>query len=644
MSLKLNKEQMEAVLHKDGPILVIAGAGSGKTRVVASRIKELINSGIDENKILGLTFTNKAALELKERVDTNGSKVRVSTFHSLGLYILRKYSRYINRDIISVYDESDSTSVIKKVLAELEIDKSRAKEFLSVIRSIKENASFVLLKEFLNPSIQSLAENVNEKEEYLNAYIKYEQICRDNKAIDFSDIISITICLINNTDIGKRVKEQWDYVIVDEYQDTSIIEELFLKSVLGTNNLMVVGDPNQSIYEWRGAVLKHILSFENKYNEVKIVKLKTNYRSTVEILEFSNAIVNCSSKDYINNLVSNDSCGERPKLCVFTDDRKEAGYIATLAKSMHDKGEEVAILYRTNSQSRQLEDALSKRNVSYAIKGSISMYERSEIKTMIAYLRCIINPNDMLAFERAMTHPKRGLGAMFFKKIQDICIKNNINIKDLFIDIARDSAIAKQVGVSKKQNNAIVEFVNFLEEAIKESNNNAGRALKYIYEESGIKEYFASEENGNNKVINMKSFYMLYKSRPDTIEDLVLQVATQLVTNEEISKVILMTIHSAKGLEFDNVFVCGLEEGLLPHFNAFSIDEERRLLYVASTRAKKNLILTRAKQRFLNGQFASNKTTRFLDGVARNLYILKDFSTDTEYRPYNAFNRFRNIY
>lgn len=607
----LNEEQKKAALHIDGPLLVIAGAGSGKTKVVAIRIGNLIRSGIDPQNILGLTFTNKAAQEMKERVAKFvGKDIIVSTFHSLGARILREAIHYLGyTPQFVIYDEDDVDKLLKNIAKEIspedvKFDVKKARGAISAIKN---------------------ALNEEKSQEFAALYDLYCKRMKECNAVDFDDLLFLPVTLFRDfPDVLAYYQRRWQYVLVDEYQDTNMAQYEFVRLLVEkSRNLFVVGDPDQSIYSWRGANIKNILHFEKDYPGACVVRLEQNYRSTETILSAANAVIRNNDLRFEKSLWSAAGVGE--KISVFTaqTERDEAEFVAhTIDRLQQDQGislNEIVIFYRTNFQSRVFEDQLIAKRLPYTIVGGISFYQRKEIKDILSFLRLLEHSNDLISFLRVVNLPKRGFGEQFLIKVVAHARNSQRTLLDLFQgeppfsmsakqkegwqDFARIMAHLKEMKNTKSLSELVraaimdtkyMEVINIDAETRQEKRENLAELIVKA------EEWQESKENAT-----LSQF----------LEEIALVNSTdELATSDE--RVSLMTAHNGKGLEFQAVFLVGIEEELFPHINSKKseedVEEERRLFYVGVTRAKRLLYICHASFRHLWGTLRHMRPSRFL--------------------------------
>ena len=611
----LNKEQREAVMHIDGPMLVLAGAGSGKTRVLTNRIAYLIENGVEPFNILAITFTNKAAKEMKERVSkligAQASSIQISTFHSLGLRLLKEnYSKLGYKSNFVILDSDDTLTVVKKIMKEMNLNPKfyNAREIRNKISSAKN--------ELMTPSEFS---KVEFDQNIIKVFEKYNKKLVINNSVDFDDLLLLPIKLFKEyPDTLKYYQDKYKYVLIDEYQDTNEAQYIFSKMLCNNHkNIFVVGDNDQAIYAFRGANFKNILNFEKDYANCKVILLEENYRSTQNILDAANSVIKHNKQRKDKNLWCNNDVGSKVKYVKTDSDKDECTYVSKTIKELRDSGvnyEDMAILYRTNAQSRLIEEEMLKNGIPYKIVGSFYFYNRKEIKDLLCYLRMINNPDDDVSLLRVINTPKRGIGDKTLENLGNIA---DINGTSLFeaIDSGKELKF-KELILSMKdkcENATLTEMVDI------------------VLNESGLKEDLASDKSLESEIRleNLEEFKSITKSYEEeygviSLTDFLNEISLVSDVSEHQdgnNKVNLMTIHAVKGLEFDNVFVIGMEEGIFPHYNSINegtlaaIEEERRLCYVAITRAKKNLWMLNAKRRMLFGNAQANMPSRFMDEI-----------------------------
>ena len=621
----LNDRQIEAVKTTEGPLLVLAGAGSGKTKVLTTRIAYLISEmGVSPYNILAITFTNKAAKEMKGRVmDMLGDmakKIQISTFHSFGVSILREHYKKLGfKENFTILDSEDVLTIIKKILKELNLD---VKEYNP--RAIRNKISGAK-NEIMSPSEYERYANTDFEEKVLKVYEKYEQKLKLSNSMDFDDLLILPIRLFKeNPDVLKEYQERFQYILIDEYQDTNEAQYILVK-MLGDkyHNVCVVGDESQSIYSFRGSNYRNILNFERDYNDCKTVLLEQNYRSTGTILNAANDVIIHNKQRKDKKLWTENGDGDKITYHRSLDEKDEAFYVMKEIEKLINSGvnrNKIAVLYRTNAQSRTIEEALLRENIPYKVIGSFYFYNRKEIKDLISYLKLIYNPDDNISLSRVINTPKRGIGD---KTILDLTIKAEEN----------NTSIYEVIDGGKP-----LEFKQIIETLREEKDKlTLTELVDKVLERSGMR-YELEKENTIESEIrleNLEEFKSITRNFEEnygivSLEEFLLEISLVADMNEhkdEVDVVTLMTVHSAKGLEFDYVFLIGLEEGIFPHNNSLmsenEIEEERRLCYVAITRAKKKLWLINASRRTLYGVDNANPQSRFINEID-DKYLIKE--------------------
>ena len=615
----LNDRQKEAVVNTDGPMLILAGAGSGKTKVLTTKVAYLIEEkNIDPNNILAITFTNKAAKEMKERIfkleGNSAFYIQISTFHSFGLKILKENCELLGYEKnFTILDSDDSLSIIKKIMKELNIDanKYNPKAIKNVISNNKN--------EIIDPEKYSLYVNTDFDEIALEVYRKYEKSLKINNAVDFDDLLILPLKLFNNNPgVIQKYQEKYKYVFIDEYQDTNEPQYILSKMISAKyKNITVVGDADQAIFTWRGANYKNILNFEKDYKDAKVVLLEENYRSTKTILNAANNVIKNNKVRKEKNLWTQNEEGSKITYYKAFDEKDESNYVVNEIKKLIEKGvnpKDICVLYRANAQSRTVEEAFLTSNISYNIVGSYAFYNRKEIKDLIAYLKLIYNNKDDVSLLRIINYPKRGIGN---KAIENLAIKSNVLDKSLY-----------EVIDSGKE----LDFKNMIEEIKKEESHlTLTELIDMVLDKSGMKKSLEDEKSieADIRLENLEEFKSIAKameinegivSLEELLDKLALVSDVSEQKNDNEDKVTLMTMHAVKGLEYDYVFIVGVEEGLFPHNNSLEsndeLEEERRLCYVAITRAKKKLYLINARSRILYGKVSSNVPSRFINEIS----------------------------
>ncbi len=591
---ELNEAQKKAATHIDGALLVLAGAGSGKTKTITSRLAYLLSLGIDPANTLTLTFTNKAASEMRQRA-LNLINVPIShppllsTFHKFGLLFLKLYIHLINRDNnFVIIDSDDQKKILKSISSDL------PPNFMAKEISKYKNS-------FLSSDDVYALANEEIYKKMAHIYDKYQNYLLENNLVDFDDLLLLTYKILNeNPDLAREISNKYQYIMVDEYQDTNEIQLLLLKKLcLNHNNICVVGDDDQSIYGFRGANHKNILEFEKDFN-AKIIKLELNYRSTNQILNAANNLISFNKNRYNKKLISAIGDGKEVEVIESYNESAEAENIAKRVKKLINQGvspNEIAILYRINALSRSIEDGLRSHGIPYKLVGGMKFYEREEIKDLISYLRLIINLNDDYSFKRVVNKPRRGIGKTTISKLEEA--KGDKS----FIKFIKEDNLNF---LSKKAAKTLKEFALMIETFSKLPLDELPEAIEEAIE-------LSTSYKDEDKKRNVEEFYGMMREKKDLslrefLNELSLESDQDKIADSLIN---VMTIHASKGLEFEHIFVIGMEEGFFP-LNDADIEEERRLAYVAITRAKKELTLSYVKSRFLRGVRSNVTKSRFL--------------------------------
>ncbi|MBI5238188.1 MAG: UvrD-helicase domain-containing protein [Deltaproteobacteria bacterium] len=633
----LNAKQLEAVTYRDGPLLILAGAGSGKTKVLTSRIAYLVlERSVGPENILAVTFTNKAAAEMRQRLRASlgdkASRVWLGTFHSIGLRILRQEAAAAKiKDCLTVYGDDDQLSLIKEVLSELNLsDKATSAKAVATRINQAKNEN-IWPSEYLSYANDFFSERV------AKIYSLYQKRLLAQDAADFGDLILRPIRLLrDNAELLKAYQERFSHILVDEYQDTNKAQYI-LTNLLASNarNIFAVGDPDQSIYGWRGADIKNILDFNRDYHDGSVIRLEQNYRSTAMILKAANSVIENNLKRMKKALWTENPEGRKVIYREAGDEYIEADYcIATLKGLMAaDKAvsyRDAAVFYRTNAQSRVFEERLIREGIPYTVVGGVRFYDRKEIRDAVAYLRFAANLFDAVSFKRVVNTPARKLGPAAIERVYSIAGQGGLNLLDAVIE-------AGAKGLLKNTN--AVEFINAVKNFRAGQGNSSlhERTLKLL-EDAGYMRMFQDEgtEEAYERIENLFEFISAIKdfeaanpgaALPDFLDHVSLISDIDLY-KEETDRLTLMTMHSAKGLEFKAVFLTGMEEGLFPHMRSFDdpagLEEERRLCYVGMTRAKERLILTSARQRAIYGEPERRKKSRFIDEIPPDVMDMPD--------------------
>lgn len=641
----LNEPQLEAVTTLQGPLMVLAGAGSGKTRVLTMRIAHLITNGVDPFNILSLTFTNKAAKEMKERIaklvgDSNARSLWMGTFHSVFARILRSEGHHLGYPSnFTIYDMQDALNVMKKVIKDMNIDSDvyKAKKVLSRISQYKNNLITVNAY-FNNPELMEADEKANMKH-IGNIYKKYVEACFKNGAMDFDDLLLKTNELLTRfPEVLAKYQDRFRYILVDEYQDTNHSQYLIVKALASKfENICVVGDDAQSIYSFRGANIHNILNFKKDYPDAMTVSLEQNYRSTQNIVDAANVVISKNLQQFKKNVFSENEVGEKIKIYRSLSDADEANFVSANIYELHNTQQrhfsDFAILYRTNSQTRAFEDALRKKNIPYKVYGGLSFYQRKEVKDLVAYLRILVNENDSEALSRIINYPARGIGETTQNKLVVFADSQNVPVAQVLDNLG---FYAPQLGL----NNGILTKLGDFWAMIKAfqvmlKTDNVYDVAMEVAKRSGLIKFLKEDATpeGISRVENIQELLNSMQgfieeqtqieggdpSLSNFMENIALSSDTQNDKDDDKDKVSLMTIHLSKGLEFPVVHLVGLEENLFPSFMSSStreeLEEERRLFYVALTRAEKQVFFTYAVSRFQWGKITDAEPSRFLSEI-----------------------------
>lgn len=652
---ELNPEQLIATENTEGPMLVLAGAGSGKTKVLTYRIAYLMEQGVPPWEILAITFTNKAAAEMKERVaalvGSQAREVWLSTFHSFCVRFLRREIQNMNRRYdqrFAIYDSGETLALIRQCLKEMNLDDKLFSPY-NVQNQISNSKN-----QLLGPArVAEMAGNFHE-EKVAAIYALYQKKLESNNALDFDDLLRFTVELLEeHEEIRTRWQKQFQYVLVDEYQDTNHVQYRMTRILAAMHtNLFVVGDIDQSIYGWRGADIQNILDFEKDYPKAQVIKLEENYRSTQIILEAANSIIanNRNRKD--KKLWTRQTGGASIQFFLGTDEREESQFICDMAQTyLNEKKatlKEMAVLYRTNAQSRVIEEAFLRNGIPYVLVGAIRFYERKEIKDMLSYLRVVFNPLDSFSFQRIINVPRRGIGDVSMQRIQNAANQRSYSLLEI-------ATVPDEIeGISPKVRKALEDIsTKFITWNGLIPNLPVADLILKVMEESGYLEELETEGTveAEARIENLREFISVAREfstseEEQTLENFLTHVA--LVTDIDQTdlgneKVTLMTLHAAKGLEFPVVFLAGMEEGIFPHsrtlMNEEEIEEERRLAYVGVTRARRELFLTASRQRMIFGNILAYPLSRFLSEIPTELMEaiepVRKVQSESE-RPFNS--------
>ncbi len=634
----LNELQRKAVLHNEGPCLVIAGAGSGKTKVLTTRIANLVLNGIPSYNILAITFTNKAAKEMKERLEklVPENNAFVGTFHSFGLRIIRENTDSLNMTSnFTILDSDDVGTLIKKIIKEKGYDPKQVTPSF-----VKNKISFIKNEMLTNSEAEKLLNTDMDKIAY-QIYIEYNMKLRKNNSVDFDDLLKLPVELFRkNPSILEHYQDKFKYILIDEYQDTNEVQYQLVKLLAAKyQNLFVVGDPDQSIYQFRGANYQNILNFEHDYKNTEVIALEDNYRSTKMILDAANSVIKNNSERKEKNLRSHHGDGVKIKYMRGYNEKDEIVKVITEIKKLLENGyskKDIAIFYRTNAQSRVVEEQFLKENIPYKVVGSYYFYARKEIKDLICYLRLISNSLDDISLRRVINTPKRGIGEASITKLEKEALLNNTSMYDAI--------------TSGKE----LEFKRIIEELKKDMESmSLTELVDDVLEKSGMKNSLEADNTLESELrldnlMEFKSITATFEQNTGSVDlkDFLEEISliADIEEHKEDSDVVtLMTIHSAKGLEFPVVFLVGMEEGIFPHQNSFceenGIEEERRLCYVGITRAEKKLYLSNARQRMLYGNTSQNPPSRFLKEIDPNVLEENNSTMNININNHDSFKK-----
>lgn len=619
----LNEAQQDAVKCIDGPLLILAGAGSGKTRVITHRIAYLMNEKrVAPWEILALTFTNKAAQEMRTRLELLVGETRgmwVATFHSASVRILREHADALELSpSFVIYDSLDQLTLVKNIMKDLGMDDTRFKP-----RAVQSAISRAKNEMNDADAYDEQADNFYTRT-IARIFNAYEKRLKQNNAVDFDDLLLFIVRLFReHPDILSRYQDKFRYILVDEYQDTNKVQYEIVRLLAGVHrNLCVVGDDDQSIYQFRGADVRNILDFERDWPEAEVVKLEENYRSTANILEAAHHVVKHNTGRKHKKLWTRQEAGDPVIVHVAGDEYQEARYIASEIRSLSDQYDQFAVLYRTNAQSRAIEDAMVRDNIPYQMVGGVRFWERKEVKDLVSYLRVIDNPADDISLMRIINVPRRGIGAASVQRLRDLSAERNIT----FFEALRN---ADDAGLGTAIRKKATDFADLLESLIKMRESlEVDELCEQTLTKSGYLEELRAEgsEQAQSRAENLREFITVAqqyagkegeeKTLTAFLTELALISDLDSLAEDDTPRVILMTLHSAKGLEFPVVFLAGMEEGLFPHMRSFDtadgIEEERRLCYVGITRAERRIYLTLAQRRNIFGQSMQNLPSRFL--------------------------------
>jgi DNA helicase-2/ATP-dependent DNA helicase PcrA len=630
---QLTASQRQAVFHVEGPLLVLAGPGSGKTRVITYRIAALIDAGVRPHNICAITFTNKAASEMRQRAFSLGASAgaHISTFHSLCVRILRRYAAQAGvRANFSVYDESDQARCMKQTVKDCGLDAANFSpaRMLDAVSALKNN--LVDAEAFKGQADDFFSKTLAQ------IYSRYERLLKERNGLDFDDLLMRTAFLLEkHSDVSSELSNRFKFVLIDEYQDTNHAQYRIAKALVSEhNNICATGDPDQSIYRWRGADIRNILAFEKDWPEAVVVKLEENFRSTGRILEAADKLIAFNKSRKEKKLVATRPQGTDVDLCVFEDETEEAEGVARRIKELTEQRallSETAVFYRVNAMSRALEEAFIRNKMPYQVVRGVEFYNRREIRDVLAYLKVLVNPSDEVALVRIINTPARGIGKTTIEQVRAYAGANNVTL----YEACRRAASVSDISAAAKAKLKV--FVTMMEQFKADIGGKVAELIARVFDESGLE---SSLETGGVKeqgamenveeLMNAAGQYDAEAEEPSLLDYLqqvaLFSDADSYDTSSE--RVALMTLHAAKGLEFENVFIIGLEDGLLPHERSCDdeeeMEEERRLLFVGITRAKTGLNMSWARYRTFRGQMLRTIRSQFLDELGDEPYYVHD--------------------
>lgn len=660
----LNSSQKEAVLKTDGPVMILAGAGSGKTRTLVARIQYLLEEKrISPYQILAVTFSNKAAREMRERLavnsDINVGTLQVTTFHAFCARVLRMEATYLGLSKnFTIYDDGESQSIIKAILSKRGINQKELSPYTvaAFIDGLKNLGYYVGLKR--NADVEKYAED----KRLFDIFMEYEAELHRSNAVDFGGLITGVLNLFRNyPEVLRKYQDKFKYVLVDEYQDTNRAQfDLVLMLSETHRNICVVGDEDQSIYSWRGADIRNILDYEKFFPEAKLIKLEQNYRSSKRIIEAASEVIARNLARKGKQMWTDNDDGEVIQIIECRDDKSEADYVGQEIKKLHAEGvplRDIAVFYRNNAHSRTIEDALRKEKFPYRVVAGIKFYDRKEVKDLIAYMRVVVNKKDSLALTRIINTPARGVGATSLRKLEDEAVRLQLSLFELLEKIADSPSEFKHLSLSGKVQSAIFQLVQLIQEVqvFEEHNYSPTTSYEKLLNESGYFEVLKADKSyeGAARLENLEELMSAISQFEDSEENPNLLKFLETITldttvTEEggiVDQVSLMTVHGSKGLEYPYVFLIGVEENIFPSYKSLEVgpvalEEERRLFYVAMTRAMKKLTITFAQGRLLWGSIKFNGPSQFLYEIPNEYYRWDQFQTTPKKAQYGSYDDF----
>lgn len=646
----LNESQQQAVLNTDGPVMILAGAGSGKTRTLVARIQYLLeDKNISPFQILAVTFSNKAAREMRERLgattDINVGALQVTTFHAFCAKVLRTESTYLGLSRnFTIYDDSESQSIIKSLLAKRGINQKELSPFTvaAYIDGLKNLGYYLGLQK--DQEVEKFAED----KRLFDIFLEYEAELHRSNAVDFGGLITGVLNLFRNfPEVLRKYQDKFKYVLVDEYQDTNRAQFVLIQQLSNQHrNICVVGDEDQSIYSWRGADIRNILDFERVFPEAKLIKLEQNYRSSKKIIEAATEVISRNIARKGKQMWTDNEDGNEIQIVECRDDRAEAEYVGQSIKKLALSGvalKDIAVFYRNNAHSRTIEDALRKEKFPYRVVAGIKFYDRKEVKDMISYMRIVVNKRDSLALTRIINTPARGVGATSLRKLEDEAVRLQLSLFELIEKMVHSPSEFKHLSLSGKVMSSLSQLVHLIQEVQVLESQKSLPSFSYekLLNESGYHEFLMSDKSyeGAARLENLEELMSAIKQHEEAegepslvkfLENITLDSSD---TEGDISdQVSLMTVHGSKGLEYSYVFLIGIEENIFPSYKSLesgpqALEEERRLFYVAMTRAMKQLTITFAQGRMLWGSLKFNGPSQFLHEIPSSYYVWSHFQT-----------------
>lgn len=659
----LNESQKEAVLMTDGPVMILAGAGSGKTRTLVARIQYLLeDKNISPFQVLAVTFSNKAAREMRERLahntQVNVGALNVTTFHAFCAKVLRMEAVYLGLSKnFTIYDDGESQSIIKALLTKRGINQKELSPYTvaAYIDGLKNLGYYVGLPR--SPDVEKFAED----KRLFDLFIDYEAELHRSNAIDFGGLITGVLNLFRSfPEVLLKYQQKFKYVLVDEYQDTNRAQfELIQQLSHLHRNVCVVGDEDQSIYSWRGADIRNILTYENVFPEAKLIKLEQNYRSSKKIIEAASEVISRNMARKGKQMWTNNDEGDEIRIVECRDDKAEADFVGQEIRKLHQEGvslKDIAVFYRNNAHSRTIEDALRKEKFPYRVVAGIKFYDRKEIKDMISYMRIVVNKKDSLALTRIINTPARGVGATSLRKLEDEAVRIGISLFELLEKIVEMPSEFKHLSLSGKVQSAIYQLVQLIQEVqvLESQNHSPSFSYEKLLNESGYYEILRADKSyeGAARLENLEELMSALKQFEDSESSPNLTKFLEAITldttvNEENSSdlISLMTVHGSKGLEYPYVFLIGVEENIFPSYKSLEVgpvalEEERRLFYVAMTRAMKKLTITFAQGRLLWGSLKFNGPSQFLHEIPSKFYKWDFFQTASKKSQFDQYTNF----